>query len=145
METFSTPVGNFVKESVVDLGTTPYVKDGYSKDYPKLHSIFARRVDDNGWDLLFENGGDWFGVYQDDNTTAQALGMIDDAITSKSEQLRNGAKSLRRYAEIAREETELENQDSLKYLASYLEEKAEDAEKQAARIERGEEPEDDED
>lgn len=123
--THATDVGDVIRDSIINLGHTSAVVEGYIQSCPRTRYKIALRASGDGWEALYDQGGDDCGISADDLMDIIAIGRMDDSNTTVSAALRKGAGEIESWAERIRAIDE--ESDALRECADYLLERVADA------------------
>lgn len=120
--THMTDCGAVLADSIIQTGYTGATRGGYVQDCPKTRYKIALRVGGNGWEALYDQGGDDCGISADNLTDIISIGAMDDGNTTDAERLVDGANELRAWAVRIRD-IDRDN-EALQECADYLIERA---------------------
>ena len=124
-----TAYGPILTASIIHIMRVKTVRNGYGQDAPTLQAAIGLSPAGH-WMPLYETGGDWASVSENDDDAALDLGSMDDRRVDRMEHLNAGARWLRVWA--ARVGKLDPDNESLMEMAAYLNDAATRAD-QAAR------------
>lgn len=131
--TTMTDFGEVISASTIPVATVNATVDGYVQDCPRYRLAIALRADGSGWECMYEGGGDWSGISDDNLSDVLTLGRLDDSNTTDSERLIEGAEIIEGVARTCRDLSEGRN-DELDALVEWLEGRAADARETAESL-----------
>lgn len=132
--THGTDCGSVIRCSYINTGNTPATVGGYVQSCPVIKYKIAIREAGDGWEALYDMGGDDCGISSDNLADIISIGRMDDSNTTVSAALTDGARDLHAWADRIRA-IDPDNED-LAELAEYLDERATDAEHTASDRDR---------
>lgn len=130
--THATDVGDVIRDSLINLGHTNAVVEGYIQSCPRTRYKIALRASGDGWEALYDQGGDDCGISADDLLDVIAIGSMDDGNTTVSAALLEGAGEIESWATRIRAIDE--ESEALRECADYLLERVADARAVAADV-----------